>query len=303
MQENTQQPDPVDIGHSETSTSEDVPVRAAPADPKASGRSRSGKDVRRPLAPAGHHLVPLFLSGLIATVMVVAFAAGFESIFPSPASATVPDTSEKATAPAVEEGTQKAAPVKPPETSVPTDTATPDPEPSTEADPAKSTTEDTTSRREGGRPVGLLASLLPIPDDASPGTSSEARGPDGPGPFGRLVVFLKFAILILLGVGCGLVALGGMALMLDRPLGSVLTAASRMLAAGWLSTLALLVPAPYTWMLDPLHYLLAGAIFCGSMIVFFRFSVQQAITMLGATMALLATTAFGSWVVIWAAWS
>ncbi len=100
-----------------------------------------------------------------------------------------------------------------------------------------------------------------------------------------------------------MVVLGGLALSLDRPLGSLPTAISQMLACCCLSTLALLVPAPTEWLLAPIHYVVAAIIFWASTIIFFRLAPRSAGFLLGGTMALLAVTAIGSQIVVWATWS
>ena len=116
------------------------------------------------------------------------------------------------------------------------------------------------------------------------------------------MILIKFVVVLLLGVGCGVVALGGLALSLDRPLGSIGTAVSRLLACAWLGSLALLVPSPEPWLLTPIHYGLAGLLLWGSLMLFFRLSPRNAAILLGGTVSLLAVTVLGSSVVLWAAW-
>ena len=325
MQEHEQQSGSDDIDHSTDSSPDSKPasevtsvpspeadlkqddggtVSASPKlrDTKQShGKTSAGGD-RRPLAKPGEFLLPLILSGVIATIMIVAFVSGFDSIFPSdPVPATTPATTPESTAP-----TTPASSVAPaaesetaPKASTPTDTEAAPPDP---VDGATKSSESSEKKTSGGQAVLSSPFLASLVRAASVETPPAATSSERIGPFGRLMVFMKFVVLILLGVACGLVALGGLALALDRPIGSLATAASRMFLAGWLTTLALLIPAPYTWMLDPLHYIVAALIFWMSMKFFFRLSFQQAATLLGGTMCLLAITALGSWVVLWAAW-
>lgn len=283
MQEHEQRPGINDI---------DQPTASAPKEMAASSdrpedAAPTAAGPRVPMAPAGGHLLPLILSGVIATIMVVAFVAGFESIFPSPAVEVAP-----------------SEPVPPsPAESAPADPPAPDREPATgnvNTEQGAAPDEAGAHRLPGGSHT-LLASLLPVLD-AGAGPPEAGSGGDRPGPFGRFLTFVRFLILVMLGVGCGLVALGGLALALDRPLGCLATASSRMLLAGWLTTLAFLVPAPWPWLLDPLQYILAGVIFWVAVRMLFRLDFQQAAVLLGGTMSLLAVTVLGSWVVLWAAW-
>ena len=59
-----------------------TPVPAAVQSPAPS----AGGTDRKPIAVAGHHILPLVISGGVATIMTVAFIAGVETIFPVPAS-------------------------------------------------------------------------------------------------------------------------------------------------------------------------------------------------------------------------
>jgi hypothetical protein len=327
MQQHEQRPGSDDIDHSTDSSPESEPaseatstrpeiVASEPVDGEASEVSPTSpaskhqtantgiSQDRRPLAKSGEFLLPLILSGVIATIMVVAFVSGFESIFPSavtpvvapattpePAAPTPPTTNDSNASDA-----RTAPTTTPPAAADDSDDSTPDPDAGSKV---PESSDKKTSRLRSAVFSPLLASLVLV---APAEDSSAASATDQPGPFGRLMIFIKFVVLILLGVACGLVALGGLALSLDRPLGSLATAASRMFLAGWLTTLGLLIPAPYIWMLEPLHYILACVIFWVSMKFFFRLSFQQAAMLLGGTMSLLAITAFGSWVVLWAAW-
>ena len=293
--------------HSDADDSADPNVEVASPAPHAATTPPAERDPvqdRRPLANSGQYLLPLILSGVIATIMVVAFVSGFESIFPgAPAPvtpATVPATTSEAagtTAPPAEGSDTKPAPsTAPPAASETSDEAAP-------ADSkAGSEPGDSSEKKTSGRQKLLFSPFLASLVLVQPAEAPDAASSDRPGPFGRLMIYIKFVVLILLGVGCGMVALGGLALSMDRPLGSPATAASRMFLAGWLTTLALLIPAPYTWMLEPLHYIVGALIFWVSIKFLFRLSFQQAAMLLGATMSLLAITVLGSWVVLWAAW-
>ena len=323
MHENEQRPGHDDIDNPIASSPEDAPsvsgsepvVGDDPEEkrsPEATSKKRSASRVGKqkvpgaPFAPHGAHLVPLFLSGFIALMMTIAFAAGFETIFPNPeAVSSAASEAPEPVEPAPESGGSAVKPVETPAPDEAQDRKPPAAEPATEGSPPPADSKPADSDRSDLRSSlfmgGALAVLSPPAIDG--GASGAATGDQRPGPFARLLIFLKFTILVLLGAGCGLLALGGMGLVLKRPMGSIGTAASRMLAAAWLTTLALLVPAPYPWMLDPLHYIVAGTIFWASTMFFFKLNPSQAVTLLGATMALLASTAFGSWIVIWAAWS
>ena len=94
-----------------------MPGNAAAADPAAHGAEmdsppeqtvhdqsadRGSAADRRPLANSGQYLLPLILSGVIATIMVVAFVSGFESIFPAPAPPATPATAPAATSDSAE---------------------------------------------------------------------------------------------------------------------------------------------------------------------------------------------------------
>ncbi|MED6306982.1 MAG: hypothetical protein VX563_03165 [Planctomycetota bacterium] len=125
---------------------------------------------------------------------------------------------------------------------------------------------------------------------------------DRPGFFGRLVLFVKFLFLVCLGTVLAVVALGGIALMSDRPLGDFKAAAARVSLCCWISTLALFVPSPEPWLRDPIHYASAALLFWISGMLLLRLSPRHSATLLAGTVALLAVTAIGSRVVVWATW-
>jgi hypothetical protein len=94
-----------------------------------------------------------------------------------------------------------------------------------------------------------------------------------------------------------------MALGQDRPLGNPKSALCRLFACSWLATLSLLVPFPVEWLLATVHYVLAAVIFWIVSMVWFHLTPRRATVLLGGTMALLAATALGARLVVWATWT
>ena len=297
-----QQPGTSDIGQKPSETPEvgaptgDIEVVSSePAQIEPEENGPATRIDRSPLVGSEGHLLPLILSGLIATIMTVCFIAGVESIFPGPA--PVPERSS---------GSEAGA-------SVPSDSAdsTTDTDSGVDSEPEGGAATPESAPTEPSACIdvhhalpgrSLLASIRPTGLTAGFAAATDASADDRPGPFGRTVILIRFVVVLMLGVGCGLVALGGLALSLDRPLGSVPGALVRMMACAWIASLALLIPAPAPWMLAPIHYAAAGLLLWGSMMFFFRLQPRTAGVLLGGSVSLLAVTVLGSSVVLWAAW-
>ena len=283
---------------------------------------------------------PLIASGIIALVMAISFLVGVESIFPvapPPPSAMSDDASvsesnpatsadqsakpaasnSEATPPDKESSTPKAE-TPPPGTSGNSGDSSPAPDakggtPDSKGTPAgqapdtskapseapsggKTSYSEDTRLRDPGDPRLLMARVSILE------ASGVGEAGDRPGFFGRLVLFVKFLFLVGLGTVLAVVALGGIALMSDRPLGDFKAAVARVSLCSWIATLALFVPSPEPWLRDPIHYASAALLFWISGMVLLRLSPRHSATLLAGTVALLAVTAIGSRVVVWATW-
>ena len=147
----------------------------------------------------------------------------------------------------------------------------------------------------------LLLSRL-VASKSESGDASAGSGSDRPGFFGRIILFVKFLVLVCLGSCLGILALGGIALMVDRPIGHFKVACSRVCLCCWISTLALFVPSPEPWLRDLIHYASAALLFWIAGMLLLRLSPRLSAMLLGGTVALLAVAAIGSRVVVWATW-
>ena len=241
--------------------------------PHAKSKQQPKKfDDRRPIAERGHEVLFLAFAGLSATILIVSFILGVQSLFPVAQEEAV----DIAPAPAV------VAPTAPSSTATNEEDAAATSQPATP--PADST----------GWRMPILSSTLAI-----------LEAPEAPDPttMQRVMLFLKLAIIIFLATGCGLVSLGFVALSVDRPIASWPNAAARMLACTWVAALGVLIPAPTAWLQNPMQLALIALFFWIATWLFFKLSARATATLLGGTMALLAITALGSQVVTWATWN
>ena len=272
---------------------------------------------RTPLVQAGNNGVTLIIAGIVAAIMTVAFIMGAEAIFPRPASESpapetttspAPTTSTPAEAPATSTPKKPAADETPkPATSSTEKSDQKQATPAEGADPKKAS--PPASGSAAHEPAGaaraqaplLLASTVKMAksEDTAAAEDSASR----PNAFFRFVLLIKLAILICVATVCGLVVLGGMALAQDRPLGDYKTALCKLFACSWVATLALLVPSPSEWLQAAIHYVVGVAIFWVVTLIWFRLSPRSTTVLLGGTMALLAATALGARLVVWATWT
>ena len=283
---------------------------------------------------------PLIASGIIALVMGISFLVGVDSIFPVPPSPTPamsddasgsesnPATSADEAPKSASSNSEATPPTKP--ASTPTVGTQPPGASGDSGDPSPAS--DTKGETPGSKapPAGPAPDASKAPPGAPSGgktsylEDTRLRGPgeprlllarvaiiaasdggedgDRPGFFGRLVLFVKFLFLVCLGTVLAVVALGGIALMSDRPLGDFKAAAARVSLCCWIATLALFVPSPEPWLRDPIHYACAALLFWISGMLLLRLSPRHSATLLAGTVALLAVTAIGSRVVVWATW-
>jgi hypothetical protein len=119
----------------------------------------------------------------------------------------------------------------------------------------------------------------------------------------RVLDFVQFFVLILIGVICGLISLGCLALISDRPFGDFITGIIGISACLWLSALALFVPSPERFLLDPIQYSVAGLILWLSSSWLLGLGARIGLSFTGGTVAALGIMALGSRVVVWATWS
>ena len=117
------------------------------------------------------------------------------------------------------------------------------------------------------------------------------------------VFVVQFAVLLLIGVICGLISLGCLALISDRPFGDLKTGIIGVSACLWLSALALFVPAPERYLIDPIQYSVAGVILWISSSWLLGLGTRIGLSFSGGTVAALGIMALGSRVVVWATWS
>lgn len=273
---------------------------------------------RMPLVHAGNNGIALVIAGIVAAIMTVAFIIGAEAIFPRPvAASSSPETTTSPT-PATTSPAEKPATTEPEkpaagEAAKPATSSTEKSESKTEQKPADSAEPKEASPPPSGsaahEPAGaargqaplLLASTVKMAksEDTAETDASASR----PGPFSRFVLLIKLAILICVATVCGMVVLGCMALAQDRPFGDLKTALCKLFACSWVATLALLVPSPTEWLQAAIHYVLGVAIFWVVTLIWFRLPPRSTTVLLGGTMALLAATALGARLVVWATWT
>lgn len=266
--------------------------------------SPSTHEPRIPLVHPGNNGIALVIAGIVAAIMTVAFIMPADSIFPRPVSESAEIESSS--------GASSSSEEKPSTTTSGESESTT--EPKTSEEPTQTTEPATTapeSKKSGtvrvpqeGSTAHSLTLVAPVRVLAQSSTGSEAGSADArPGLITRIGLLIKLAILICLATVCGLVVLGGMALAQDRPLGDVTTALCKLFACSWLATLALLVPSPSEWLQTAIHYVVGMAIFWCLSMLWFRFSPRLATVLLGGSMALLAATALGARLVVWATWT
>ena len=318
MHKDEQEPGTDSIDHStDSSSTEETPVSDSP--PTVSVHLHSE---RKALVSSENWTTPMLASGVIAVVMALAFLFGVDSIFPSPhpvvaavESAPAASSTESAT-PAESTTDSTAKDASPPEstakpaTNSAAPTAPSDPPakpkeaaPSKESEPAPASTKTSRGSTEGrsSAPAPLLLVHL-VKSTSEEAAEASAEASDRPGFFGRLVLYIKFFILVCLSAVLAMVALGGLALMTDRPLGDFKGAFSRVCLSCWIATLALFVPISEAWLRDLIHYAVAALLFWLMGMLILRLSPRLSGTLLGGTVALLAVTAIGSRIVVWATW-
>ena len=118
----------------------------------------------------------------------------------------------------------------------------------------------------------------------------------------RILDFVQFSVLLLIGVICGLISLGCLALISDRPFGDFMPAIIGISACLWVSGLALFVPAPERYLSDPIQYSVAGIILWISSSWLLGLGSRVGLSFTGGTVAALGIMALGSRVVVWATW-
>lgn len=119
----------------------------------------------------------------------------------------------------------------------------------------------------------------------------------------RVFEFFQFFVLILIGVICGLISLGCLALISDRPFGDFMTGIIGISACLWLSALALFVPAPEPFLLDPIQYSAAGLLLWLASKWLLGLDGRIGLSFTGGTVAALGIMALGSRIVVWATWN
>ena len=128
-------------------------------------------------------------------------------------------------------------------------------------------------------------------------------GDDGVSTAVRILDFVQFSVLLLIGVVCGLVSLGCLALISDRPFGDFKTGIIGVSACLWLSALALFVPAPEFYLIDPIQYSVAAIILWASSTWLLGLGARVGFSFSGGLIAALGIMALGSRIVVWATWS
>ena len=318
MHKDEQEPGTDSIDHStDSSSTEETPVSDSP--PTVSVHLHAE---RKALVSSENWTTPMLASGVIAVVMAVAFLFGVDSIFPSPRPAVASVESAPAV-PAAESATPAESTTETPAKDAtksestaqpatnsggeagPSDPA-PKPEeatPSKESESAPASTKTSRRSTEGrsSAPAPLLLVHL-VESTSEEAAAASAEASDRPGFFGRLVLYIKFFILVCLSAVLAMVALGGLALITDRPLGDFKGAFSRVCLSCWIATLALFVPISEAWLRDLIHYAVAALLFWLMGMLILRLSPRLSGTLLGGTVALLAVTAIGSRIVVWATW-
>ena len=321
MHKDEQEPGTTPIDHPAASTAEEASATSV-ATPAVQVHVHSE---RIPLVSGENWTTPLIASAVIAVVMLVSFLVGVETIFPGPppveapaAPAEVPVTTPAPTATdakpegesseaATNESTKK--PDAPSSPSAATTEESSSPASGTSGDsgsepaPSKTSLQGVAAGESNPGTAPLLLSRLAVSSVAEDAdTAATDDGGDRPGFFGRIVLFIKFFVLVSLSGVLASVVLGGLALVVDRPLGEFKAAISRVILCSWLSTLALFVPVSEAWLRDLVHYAVAALLFWITGMLILRLSPRLSGALLGGTVALLAATAIGSRIVVWATW-
>lgn len=320
MHKDEQEPGSTPIDHPAASTAEEAAATSV-ATPAVQVHVHSE---RIPLVSGENWTTPLIASAVIAVVMLVSFLVGVETIFPGPppveapaAPAEVPVTTPASTATdAKPEGESPEAAtnesIKPDAPSSPSAATSEESSPpatgtsgdsGSEPAPSKTSLQGVAGGESNPDTTPLLLSRLAVSsvaEDADTGPTDD--GGDRPGFFGRIVLFIKFFVLVSLSGVLASVVLGGLALVVDRPLGDFKAAISRVILCSWLSTLALFVPVSEAWLRDLVHYAVAALLFWITGMLILRLSPRLSGALLGGTVALLAATAIGSRIVVWATW-
>ena len=144
------------------------------------------------------------------------------------------------------------------------------------------------------------ASEVATPPTESATIPSTSDGVSFPG---RILDFVQFSVLLLIGVICGLISLGCLALISDRPFGDFWVAIIGISACLWVSGLALFVPAPEPFLSDPIQYSVAGILLWISSSWLLGLGSRVGLSFTGGTVAALGIMALGSRIVVWATWS
>ena len=316
MHKDEQEPGSTPIDHPAESTAEEASATSVAA-PSVQVHVHSE---RIPLVSGGNWTTPLIASAVIVVVMLVSFLVGVETIFPGPPSVEAPAAPAATPAPTATDAK--------PEGESPEATTNESAKPDAPSSPPAATTKESsppatgTSGDSGSEPAPSKTSLPGVDGgESNPGTAplllsrlavssvaedadtaaTDDRG-DRPGFFGRIVLFIKFFVLVSLSGVLASVVLGGLALVVDRPLGDFKAAISRVILCSWLSTLALFVPVSEAWLRDLVHYAVAALLFWITGMLILRLSPRLSGALLGGTVALLAATAIGSRIVVWATW-
>ncbi len=119
----------------------------------------------------------------------------------------------------------------------------------------------------------------------------------------RVLDFVQFTVLVLIGSICGLISLGCLALISDRPFGDLMSGIIGISSCLWLSALALYVPAPEEFLIDPIQYSVAGLVLWLSSTWILGLGSRMGLSFTGGTVAVLGIMALGSRIVVWATWS
>ena len=318
MHKDEQEPGTDPIDHTDTSSSTEAPPTSSVA-PTVQVHVQTE---RIPLVSATNWSSALIASAVIAVVMLIAFLIGVQTIFPGPPSVTasveapavtdtvapqaVTDDPPKATADEkpteAKDPTPATKPADPADSSKESVPAAPPAKDATAAPPTKTSTRGLGDHSiSGARPL-LLSRLARSAAVADEVPSEAEASDDRAGFFGRIVLYIKFFILVCLSAILASVVLGGLALVVDRPLGDFKAAVSRVILCCWISTLALFVPSPEPWLRDLIHYAAAAVLFWLMGMLILKLSPRLSGALLGGTVALLAATAIGSRIVVWATW-
>lgn len=319
MHKDEQEPGSTPIDHPAASTAEEASSTSGTT-PAVQVHVHSE---RIPLVSGENWAIPLITSAVIAVVMLISFLIGVETIFPGPpppvAPVEVPATTPAPTAtdakpagespkPATTDSTNKTDATSPASGTTSEDPSTPaagaSDDSASEPAPSKTSLQGAADGRSvPGSAAPLLLSRLALSSVAEDQDSVESDdGGDRPGFFRRFVLYLKFFVLVTLSGVLASVVLGGLALVVDRPLGDFKAAISRVILCAWLSTLALFVPLSEVWLRDLVHYAVAALLFWITGMLILRLSPRLSGALLGGTVALLAATAIGSRIVVWATW-